>query len=225
MVRPVFLVLALLLVAAGQTCAQPILYSNGPINGEDRGNNIGIATGFAVSDSFTLANSSNLTGVQLGLYTYTHTFGSTPTSLQWSIGTTPFGSDQGSGTAGLTSTYQPALGGYTISSSTFPLSKQLRSGTYWLTLQNATTSDSVNYVYWDQSFGPSTAISLLPANTPLASAVIIPSESFQILGTVTTATPEPASITLLGIGIAGFAGYGWRVRAKTRSRNAACLIS
>jgi len=30
-----------------------------------------------------------------------------------------------------------------------------------------------------------------------------------------TSTPEPATITLLGIGIAGMAGYGWR-RRKTR---------
>ena len=29
----------------------------------------------------------------------------------------------------------------------------------------------------------------------------------------TTATPEPASLTLLGLGVAGMAGYGWRRRA------------
>jgi hypothetical protein len=28
----------------------------------------------------------------------------------------------------------------------------------------------------------------------------------------TTATPEPASLTLLGLGVAGVAGYAWRRR-------------
>jgi hypothetical protein len=33
-----------------------------------------------------------------------------------------------------------------------------------------------------------------------------------VLTPTTTATPEPASLTLLGLGVAGIAGYAWRRR-------------
>jgi hypothetical protein len=216
MVRFVVLVMALLLVAVGQTRADPVLFSNGPINGT--ADAWGINFGSSVADSFTLVNASNVTGVQLGLWT----FGPSPATVQWSIGTSPFGSDQGSGTANLTSIFHNNNNNFgapwSVYSATFPLNEQLASGTYWLTLQNATASGS--YVAWDQSSGSSSASTQYVGTD----AISIPSESFQILGTEAVASPEPASITLLGIGIAGLAGYGWRSRAKNRSKNAVARL-
>jgi hypothetical protein len=207
MVRSVLLVSALLLVAVAEAKADPILYSNGAISGT--GYNVyPIGDGNSVSDSFTLANASNLTGVQLGLWAF---YAEPPATVQWSIGTTPFGSGQGSGTANLANTlYKTSTSGLPVYSSTFPINLQLGSGTYWLTLQNGTDSGG-NTLGWDANYGPSSAFLY-------STAYPNPSESFQILGTVATATPEPASINLLGIGIAGLAGYGWRSRAKSRSK-------
>ena len=197
MVRPALLVAALLLAVVGQTSAQPILYDNGPINAT----NLLVLeiSGPSASDSFTLANTSHLTGVQLGLWTY----GQPPASLQWSIGTTPFGSDQGSGTTSLISTFRgtlPNTSAFSAFTSTFPLSMQLASGTYWLTLQNATGSGDgyygTDWVGWSQNSGynysgPPPAY-FESTNNPVGS------ESFQIFGTEAVASPEPASITLIG---------------------------
>ncbi len=191
------------------------VYSNGPI-----GNRDGYDIHFnPLSDSFTVATASKLTKVQVGLWV---DYGVTPATLEWSIGTAPFGSNIGSGLASLTNTFLNSHsfdggGTYSVFASTFPLNSKVGSGIYWLTLGHARASDG-SAVYWDFNNGPSAAfVAFVDKSPPLIGAEF--SESFQILGNQTVASPEPSSITVFAIGITSVAGFGWR-----RRRIAASLV-
>jgi hypothetical protein len=188
--------LALLVGVAGRADAG-IVYDNGPINGTILGWTI--SDGYEVSDSFTISSPTTLTEAQVGLWAI---FGDMPTSVQWSIGTSAFGNDVSQGTSTLSDTFtgQYGYGAYPLYESTFALTGVLGPGTYWLTLQNATSQGS-DPVYWDENNGPSQAMQ----NTTGA----ISSESFQLYGSG-TAVPEPSTVVLLGIGATGLIGYRWR---------------
>jgi hypothetical protein len=183
--------LALVLCGSGAAKAQ-LVYDNGPINGTVEGWTINF--GFAVSDSFTLSNPTTLTSAQLGLWLYQ---GDTASSLDWAIGTSAFGSDEGSGTASLTNVFQYTNGfGYDIYESSFPLSATLNAGTYWLTIQNLSVSNG-DPGYWDENNGPSMAQENQVGQ--------INSESFQLYGR-TSDVPEPGAYALIGsLGLTGAA--------------------
>lgn len=195
-----------LLLLTAITMAAPALsaitiYSNGPIDGT---NDFYFISGpEIITNSFTATGTGLLSSAELGLATYS----GTPASLQWQIGTTPFGSDISSGLASLTSTFHNAgpYGGTTYNS-TFVLSGLLPSaGTYYLTLSNALSSAG-STVGWDENDGPSTAqgrysdSSFTPAG----------SESFTLFGVGTpntTAVPDlGGTMLLLGLGAAGLLG-------------------
>jgi hypothetical protein len=131
-------------------------------------------------------------------------------TLQWSIGTTPFAADLAAGTATPSVTFLNPATKFNLDlyQASFPLSATLAPGTYWLTL----TSDTVfgNGIHWDVTNGPSAA-----SFESLSRGIFDPSiasESFQLFG---SSVPEPASITLLGLGIAAMAGYRWRRKQAT----------
>ncbi len=189
----VILALAVVPAVADQT-----LYDNGPINGSVDGWTVNF--GYAVTDSFTLGSASTITGFQFGVWAYP---GDTAVSVDYSIDSSPFGGT--STTVGVSSSFQYSNQyGYDIDLiSASGLNVALGAGNYWLTLQNAVTTQG-NPLYWDENGGPSSACE--------SALGTIPSESFQIIGvsntttTTMTGTPEPGSIMLFGSGILGLAG-------------------
>jgi hypothetical protein len=202
-------VIGVLVVAAAAVPAKAdtiVVYDNGPLNGNVQAYSIN--SGFSVSDSFQplLDGFTKLTGATIGLWVL---HGYKPLTLDWSLGTSFFGSDVASGTTSLTRKFDFTNGsGYDVYTVAFSFGDlgYMNQGTYYLTLQNATSGHG-NPVYWDQNSGPSQAM-----DSSLGS---VPSETFQIIGDRIgdEQTPEPASLILLGTGLAGLAG-GIRKRMK-----------
>jgi len=189
-----FALLILLCVAAAVVPASGgTIYDNGPANGSVYAWTINF--GYVVSDSFTVGAASTVFGVDFYVWAYP---GDTALTVDWSITSAEFGgTSYGSGTASLTSTFISSNQyGYDIDKlSASGLNVALGAGTYWLNLQNATTSFG-DPLFWDENSGPSSASE---------SAVgTIASEAFDIKGT--GGVPEPSSIMLFGSGIVGLAG-------------------
>jgi hypothetical protein len=198
-----------------------VLYDNGSPSGNTLPAGAWlISAGEMIADSFTLAETSTLTGVTVALWTPHLT---TPGTLQWGISASPdYGSLLGGGTfASLTNSLfcsaGPTCGFGTrdVYSSSFSLPNiVLGPGTYWLTLQDASVLFEQNVVvYWDATNGPSQAwasgfgpladITIQGTNYPGSN-----SESFQILGD--SSAPEPASTAMFLSGLALVAGIARR---------------
>jgi hypothetical protein len=166
------------------------LYTNGALSGDIGG--LGLYVGNQVTNNFTLSGPSTLLSVTFGEWVDS---GATPDDVDWGIGSSAFGSDLGSATGvSLTlSLFCTAGSGcgdgvYDVYASTFTLDLPLAGGTYWLTLQNGTTSSGL--AFWDQNGGPS-----LVETTCCVSGYL--SNSFTITGTV----PDPGGVWLGGSGL------------------------
>jgi hypothetical protein len=195
------------------------LYTNGPLNGT--GGSVGVNNGYADSDSFTVSGSSTVTSFDFALWNYSFDI---TTNIDWSIGTSIGGSQDGSGVGvPITGVFDnPADGGsidvytYTVSGLDVSLPG---AGTYYLTLTNAlaqfygTTADG-DGVFWDENDGPSEAYQDFDggsyytlANNDIEAGGVCAngqvdctgSETFDINGTASA--PEPASSILVGSGM------------------------
>ena len=191
-------------ISSSQAMAS-IVYSNGPIDGNTMG--WSIAKTAAVTDSFTVTSATTVTSVEIGLWASPNDY---PTSLDWSIGTSPFGSQDGSGNGStLTNSYKFTNSqGYAVLSSTFSLMVPLDAGTYWLTLDKAVVPVANGIVYWDQNNGRSIA------KAADETVSYVDSESFQINDGQSGPIPEPSAIVIWSLFGGVAIGLGWWRRRK-----------
>jgi hypothetical protein len=184
---------------------------------------------FTVSDSFSLLSNEIVTG---GSFVVWLDSTDALSSVDWSIGTSPYDTSIASGTAssltptslgpnGLTDPTEDNAVINVYSESFSGLGVTLAGGTtYYLTLSNAVATNK-DPVYWDENDGSSTGYSssLAPAPGSIGAydcsndfgCGLSGGETFTLQGTT---TPEPSSFLLLGSGLAGLAGL---LRRKIRA--------
>ena len=203
------LTIAALFVATVPALADQILYNNGGI--DDDVDAWTINFGFVVSNTFTLASNSTLTGFHFNAWLFPN---DVLQSAEVSITSDEFGGttyfDQN--LAFTQSQCVQNAYGYNVclESSSFN-GPNLDAGTYWVNLQNAAVNTG-DPVYWDENSGEGCTSPGCPSQASENSVGTIPSESFTILGntgtTSTTGTvPEPSTLLLLASGGIGITGW------------------
>ncbi len=211
-----FLFLLAILCFALSGIAFADIYDNGPINGNTYAFFIdgpGGPFGQSVSDGFVAPRAFIATTLNFGEWT----LGGAPTVVNWSLGTTSFGSDIGRGGGAVTSSF---LGinsfGYGIYNTEIGVSGYFNFGnTYYLTLSGANDAGGSQFDAWDDNEGPASCYFENPNGS--GGCPTSESESFTLNGACMCgcglAGPhcgepvlEPSNILLFGSGILAFAG-------------------
>ena len=190
-----FALLCLSLPALADT--QDILYDNGVLCPSRCWDAWAINYGFAVSDTFVLTEQSTVTGFNFVVWEYPD---DRTLSVDWEISSDELGGGTvyGSGTTAVTDP-GGVINEYGFEVSVVQatgLNVSLAPGQYWFTLQNAVTRDG-NPVYWDENSGVGCTSPGCPSLAEDSAYGTIPSETFSILGTPGSTTPEPSSLLLL----------------------------
>ena len=203
--------LTILCLLLAVPAAAQVLYDNGPINGNIDAWTINF--GYIVSDSFTIANNSTMSGFAFGTRDLP---GDQLIAVDWSVTSgensgTVYGSGTASGSM-LTDKYVSTnMFGYEIHLITVTgLDVNLSGGTYWLSLQNAKVP-SGDPVFWEENSGVGCGGDNgkgggCPSQASESAVGTIPSEAFTINGGGTGTTPEPGSFLLFASGVLGVAG-------------------
>lgn len=164
-----------LLMALSLTAYAQVLYDNGPDLAQQ---GWWVSYGWEVSDSFTVAQDSEVTGAILSLWSSTSPY-NPPERAFWTVSTAS-GWPIAGGESLLDNLNEYEAGAYTIFSSQIQnMHVPVRAGqTYYLTVYGV-TSRFPFWIRWGESNGPSQAHigAAASVNEPN-----IPSESFQILG-------------------------------------------
>jgi hypothetical protein len=174
-----------------------------------------------------VSGDSILSGVDFGAWQWS---GDTITSVDWAIGTSPYGTNDGHGTSAVTDTFYLDNVLYSdVYSDHFNVGGlYLAPGTYYLTLQNAVVTNG-DPAWWDEnnglSAGYATGMGNLADSSSDCTEGTFPafyggtcSESFQILGT--SYVPEPGTLSLLAAGLLALLLLSFRRGVKSASRAA-----